>query len=356
METWVTSMEHWNRTLLNTSATIKDAIRVIDSSSLLIAMIVDSNYGLLGIITDGDVRRAILDGVSLGVSVETIMNRSPLTVSEDDNDEKVQKLFQEFRYRHLPIVNKQNEVIGLQLYGDPLNAKKHDNIVVLMAGGIGKRLGELTLDCPKPLLKVGDKPILETIIGNFIKSGFYKFYISINYKAEMIEDYFRDGSRWGVEIQYLRENEKLGTAGALSLLPAKPAKPIIVMNGDLLTKVNFGNLLDFHQEHESSGTMCVREYDFQVPFGVVSLDSHLIESIDEKPVQRLFVNAGIYVLSSESIELIPENEYFDMPNLFERLIRREMTTVAFPIHEYWLDIGRVSDFNQANGDYNKIFK
>jgi NDP-sugar pyrophosphorylase family protein len=224
-----------------------------------------------------------------------------------------------------------------------------------MAGGLGTRLGELTRDCPKPLLRVGNKPVLETILENCIEYAFKRFYISVNYKADMLKDYFGDGSRWGVDIRYIEEKKRLGTAGALGLLPEDPTVPLLVMNADVLTKINFKHLLEFHEEHRSVATMCVREYEFQVPYGVVKIDNHRLLDILEKPVHQFFVNAGIYVLNPEAVSMVPKNTYFDMPALFEKLLQDQAETAAFPVREYWLDIGRKDDLERANGDYAEVF-
>jgi NDP-sugar pyrophosphorylase family protein len=224
-----------------------------------------------------------------------------------------------------------------------------------MAGGLGSRLGTLTADRPKPMLPLGNKPILETILQNFLDFGFRNFYVSVNYKAEMIQSYFGDGSKWGANIRYLKEAEALGTAGAVGLLPEPPQKPMIVMNGDVLTKINFLQLLDFHAEHEAHATMAVREYDFQVPYGVVKVEQEAIHSIDEKPIQKFFVNGGIYVLEPSVQKMIPRGERLDMPELFRTLHQAGKKTVAFPIREYWLDIGRIDDFERAKGEFSGTF-
>ena len=217
-------------------------------------------------------------------------------------------------------------------------------------------MGPLTDQCPKPLLKVGQRPLLETIILNFINYGFHNFYVSVNYKADMIKQYFGDGSRWNVSINYIEEPERMGTAGSLSLLPKKSIKePLIIMNGDLLTKANFRHLLDFHLQHKAEATMCVREYSLQIPYGVVTSDRHRLTAINEKPTHRFFVNAGIYVLQPEVLNQIPRNQYMDMPSLFDLLIKNQQETAVFPIREYWLDIGRISDFEQANNEYISEF-
>lgn len=349
-------MTIWKKTLLSITATVRDAIETIDSSGLLVALVVDEKDKLLGIVTDGDVRRAMLNGTSLDCSVEKIMNTKPYKIGPQDSPDNILKLFQKTHLRHLPVVDGQGHLIGLQLVDELTNKVKHDNWVVLMAGGLGQRLGKLTENCPKPLLKVGNKPLLETIIESFMDHGFHRFYISVNYKAEMIEEYFGDGERMGIEIRYIREKERLGTAGALGLLPDDIEEPLIVMNGDVLTKVSFQMLLDFHHEHEVKGTICVREYDFQVPYGVVNLDEFQVTEINEKPTHRFFVNAGIYVLSPDMLKMIPQNTYFDMPTLFDKMLENDIKTVAFPIREYWLDIGQVKDFQRANGDFQEVFR
>jgi len=224
-----------------------------------------------------------------------------------------------------------------------------------MAGGMGTRLRPLTNDQPKPLVSVGNKPLLETIIETFVQQNFHQFYLSINYKAEMIKSHFTDGAKWNAEIHYLEEDQRLGTAGSLSLLPEQPDEPAIVMNSDLLTRVNFQQLLDYHKQHKAKATMCVREYDFQVPFGVVEIEDNQITGIDEKPVHNFFVNAGIYVLEPEVLKLLRKNEAMDMTQFFERIILAGLKTSAYPIHEYWLDIGQKDDFLRANRDFGKVF-
>jgi NDP-sugar pyrophosphorylase family protein len=227
--------------------------------------------------------------------------------------------------------------------------------VVLMAGGLGSRLRPLTNDCPKPLLKVGGKPILEIILEKFIDEGFQNFFISINYMGDSIRSYFGDGSRWDVSIEYLEEKERLGTAGGLSLFPEPPDEPVIVMNGDLLTKINFNNLLNFHKDSRASATMCVREHEVSIPYGVVRAESSRLIELQEKPVQKILVNAGIYVLSSEAVRLIPENSYFDMTDLFNTMIAKNWHTSVYQIREYWIDIGRMKDFEMANVEFGKFF-
>jgi len=257
----------------------------------------------------------------------------------------------------IPVVDKDGRVIGLETLQHLLEKKRYDNPVFLMAGGFGTRLRPLTEHTPKPMLNVGTKPILETILNQFIDAGFYNFFISTHYKAEIVHAHFGDGSEWNVSIQYVHEKEPLGTAGALGLLPKNlPDLPIVMMNGDLLTKVDFLELLSFHNEQGCDATMCVREYDFQVPYGVINASGHRITSIVEKPIQKFFVNAGIYVLNSSILEKIDGEGYLDMPYLLSQEIENHGLVNMFPLHEYWLDIGQMEQFEQAQIDSRRIFQ
>lgn len=348
-------MKSWKNILASPSTTIREAIRIMDAGALKIALVVDDALHLLGTVSDGDVRRGILKGYSLDDYVSQVMNTSPAVVLQNAGRENILALMRRKKVHQIPIVDQAGILVGLEIIDTIIATTKQNNWVVLMAGGLGTRLKQLTKDTPKPLLKIGGKPILETILENFIDQGFCRFFISVNYKSELIESHFDDGSRWGVQIEYLRENKRLGTGGALGLLPERPSAPLLVMNGDVLTKVNFTQLLDFHGEHKAEATMCVREYDFQVPYGVVKVDKHRIIAIEEKPVQRFFVNAGIYVLEPHTLDLVPPNVFFDMPLLFENLVKQEKETAVFPMREYWLDIGRMDDFDRANEDFKEVF-
>jgi len=348
-------MNRWKEVLISPDTTIMRAIKIIDQGSLQIALVVDASNKLVGTVSDGDIRRAILKGILFDRPVSEIMFSEPTVASCHESREAILAIMKAKKLRQIPLVDLTGSVVGLDSWDDLLSIQERNNIVVLMAGGLGTRLGELTKDCPKPLLRVGNKPVLETILENCKEYAFKRFYISINYKADMLKEYFGDGSRWGVEINYLEEKNRLGTAGALGLLPETPTMPVLVMNADVLTKINFKHLMEFHDEHKSVATMCVREYEFQVPFGVVQLDNHRLKNILEKPIHQFFVNAGIYVLNPEAVSMVPDNEYFDMPALFDKLLTNNSETAAFPIREYWLDIGRKADFDQANGDYDEIF-
>jgi NDP-sugar pyrophosphorylase family protein len=242
------------------------------------------------------------------------------------------------------------------LLADLLRTIERPNWVVIMAGGVGSRLDDLTRETPKPMLKVGTRPLLETIIRGYADQGFREFYLAVNYKSEQIENHFADGSRLGVSIRYLREKERLGTAGALSLLPEHPTAPIFVTNGDLLTRENYGRMIESHVESGAVATMAVRDYEMQVPFGVVRESHGRIESIEEKPIQRYVVSAGMYVLSREALDLVPRGEFFDMPSLFAAVIANGSRTCCHYIDGYWLDIGRLADYERANMEFADVFR
>ncbi len=346
----------WKKTLVPEHTTIRDAIQVIDASSLQICLVVSEDGRLLGTVTDGDIRRAILKGTDMTEPVRRVMNTKPRVGSQAESQASLLASMAEKQIHQIPILDADGRIVDLASIENLLGGvRTPDNWIVLMAGGLGKRLRPLTEEAPKPLLPVGKKPLLETILENFIQQDFRHFYISVNYKGQMIKDHFGDGSRWNVEIRYLDEDRQLGTAGALHLIPERPQTPLIVMNGDLLTRVNFQHLLEYHAQHESSATMCVRQYDFQVPFGVVHIDDDRIREIDEKPIHSFFVNGGIYALEPDVIDFIPSDELFHMTTLFERVIGSGRKTAVFPIHEYWLDVGRVDDLNRANGEFDDVF-
>jgi dTDP-glucose pyrophosphorylase len=349
-------MKNWTSVLVSPETSILDTIKIIDQSSLQIALVVDSDWRLLGTVTDGDVRRGILRGIALTNSITRIMHEDPVVASIHDSPKDIQLLMRARGLRHIPIVDLQYRVVDLYIYDRLFDDHKKDNLVILMAGGLGTRLRPLTDHAPKPLLRVGDRPILETILLEFIEHQFANFYLSVNYKAEQIKDYFQDGSRWNVNIRYIDETKRLGTAGALSLLSEQPTKPIIIMNGDLLTKVNFEQLLTYHEQHGMSATMCVREIEQQIPYGVVKTKEHRLLGIEEKPLQHFFINAGIYVLNPEVLSLIPKDTFYDMPTLFDKLLEQGNEVSVFPVREYWMDIGRMSDYEKANGDFYEVFQ
>ncbi|MEZ8323846.1 nucleotidyltransferase family protein [Vibrio cyclitrophicus] len=346
----------WKKAILSPSATLKDALQIIDSEALRGALVVDGLHSLLGVVTDGDIRRGLLSGKGLNTPVSDVMNSSPVTATSLNSRGHLIEEMNKLDILFIPIVDD-GKLVGLEtLHRALVNKPSYQNPVFIMAGGFGTRLKPLTDSCPKPMLKIGDKPILETVIRSFTKAGFVNFYISTHYMPEQIQNHFGDGSDLGINITYVHENEPLGTGGALGLLPDDLPKdlPLIMINGDVLTKVDFQRLLEFHIDNNADATMCVREYDYQIPYGVINGEGNKITSMVEKPIQRFFVNAGIYVVSPQVIDSVPKNHRIDMPTLLEQHMNKRNNVLMFPIHEYWLDIGRMDDFNRAQADIHSL--
>ena len=345
-------MANWKDVVVAPETPFGRAIEIIDSSGLQVALVLSPDGALVGILTDGNIRRAIVAGKDLQTPVSEVMMGNPTAAPTSISRQAMLAIMRGKALHHLPLLDANDRVVGLVTFDDLVGATDRPNWVVLMAGGLGTRLQPLTDEYPKPLLAVGGKPILETILSSFADQGFRRIFLSVNFKAEMIREHFGSGERWGVAVEYLHEGTRLGTAGALSLLPEKPVDPILVMNGDLLTRVNYDNLLQFHAGQEAAATMAVREYEFQVPYGVVRLNGERIEAIEEKPVQKHFINAGIYVLSPEALGYLPDGETsFDMTTLFEQLIAAKKPVAAYPLHEYWQDIGGLKELEQAQIDW-----
>lgn len=344
-------MKEWRNAIVNPEGMLKHAIEVLDQAALRIALVTDEQGVLLGTLTDGDVRRALLRHLSLDTPVREVMNANPKTAGKDWTESRILAVMEQYEVLQLPLVDSDQKIVGLANLHDLLNKHRHDNPVFLMAGGFGTRLRPLTNNCPKPMLKVGDKPILEQILKNFVDAGFHRFYISTHYMPEVIRDYFGNGEKWGVSITYIHEDEPLGTGGALGLLPHDEIDlPLFMMNGDLLTSLNIHSFLEFHENHNSVATMCVREYEHQVPYGVITSEGAQIKSMVEKPVHKFFVNAGIYLLNPELVKSVKCGMRIDMPTLLEQQIDIGNPVNMFPIHEYWLDIGRMDDFHRAQNE------
>ena len=341
--------------IVKESTSILEVLQIIDKSSKQLAIVVDDNKKLLGTISDGDIRRALLQNISLNDDVKKIYFKTPTVANVNDSKEDIINICRIKKIHQIPVVDNNGNLIGLEILDELISKERKTNKVVLMVGGLGTRLRPLTENTPKPMLKVGDKPILQTIVEKFAEYGYTNIVMCVNYKSHVIQDFFGNGSKFGINIEYIFEKQRMGTAGALSLLKEKPTEPFFVMNGDLLTNVNFEHLDDYHSANNSLGTMCVREYDFQVPYGVVNVQDGKILSIEEKPTHKFFVSAGIYMLSPEVLEYIPENEFYDMPTLFEKMIATKQNVISFPLREYWLDIGRMEEFEKANDEYHEVF-
>lgn len=350
-------IENWKRSLVPETSTIREVLEILDIEGLRVALVIDDEQMLKGVVTDGDIRRGLLEGENLETAVHKVMNCHPYTAQIGTSREELIAKMNELDFLFIPILQG-SKLVGLEtLHGALVEVEnKHQNPVFIMAGGFGTRLKPLTDNCPKPMLKIGDKPILETLINSFKKAGFVNFYISTHYMPEVIVNHFKDGKDLGVNISYVHEDNPLGTGGALGLLQnALPNDlPVIMINGDVLTKVDFDSLLEFHIANEAEATMCVREYDYQIPYGVVEGTGNQITGMVEKPIQRFFVNAGIYVISSAIVNSVEKDCKIDMPTLLEQHIEKQKKVLMFPIHEYWLDIGRMDDFNRAQMEIHTL--
>lgn len=345
----------WKHISVPRDADLKQALQVLDAGAMQIALVMDDECHLAGTVTDGDVRRALLRGQDMTTPVTEVMNPNPLTGLLAEGQEIWQRTMHRHGLRHLPLLDASGCVADLARYELPVEPARHTPVII-MAGGLGARLRPLTNDIPKPLLKVGSRPVLETIIENFAEQGFQHITLCINYRGDMIREHFGDGSRWDVRIDYVEEPDRMGTAGALTLLSERPREPFIVMNGDLLTKVDFVRLLDFHRRQGFAATVAMREYSHQIPYGVLEIDEqYKVKRMVEKPVERRYVSAGIYILDPDTIELIPRDAYYDMPALFNALMASDHTVGSFPLRDYWIDIGRMEDLERASAEFTEMF-
>jgi dTDP-glucose pyrophosphorylase/CBS domain-containing protein len=340
--------EQWRKTMLADTSTLRDAIRNLDESAMQIVLVVSSSGVLIGTLTDGDIRRGLLRGMMLDEPLAAVIVRNPLVAPPALPCEIALQLMQANRIHQLPIVDDGQRIVGLHLLDELMQPSERPNLMIIMAGGQGSRLRPHTDSCPKPLLPVGGKPMMERTIERAKADGFRRFRIAVHYLGHMIEEYFRDGSDYDIEIEYLREDMPLGTAGAVGLLSPIPDAPIIVTNGDVLTDIRYGELLDFHVHHGAAATMAVRPHEWQNPFGVVRTKGVDIVALEEKPTMRSHVNAGIYVLDPSALEALVSGQRCDMPTLFNALMERGARTIAYPMHEPWLDVGRLDDYEKVS--------
>ena len=334
---------------INQNASIKQALKVIDKGAIKVAVVLSDDGLLLGMLSDGDIRRALLKGMSLGDSIAGIINKHPVVANINDTKERILELANEKKLHQIPIISN-GKLIGIQDIREFLAPKNKPNKVILMVGGLGTRLRPLTNDVPKPMLDVGNKPILHTIVENFAKYGYTDIIMCVNYKSEIIKEYFGNGDKFGVKIEYVLENQRMGTAGALGLLQKRPKDDFFVMNGDLLTNVNFEYLHEYHKDSNALASICIRKYEMQVPYGVVNVRANKVTSIEEKPTQSFFVSAGIYMFSPIVLDFIPKGVFYDMPTLFSELLKQDFAVYPFFIREYWLDIGKMDEYRRANDE------
>ena len=348
-------MKNLEKIKISLDATINKALKVISDGAIQIAIVVDKNDKLLGTLTDGDIRRGFLKGLNMSSSIKSIIFKKPIVAKANDTEEKILKMALSKKIYQIPVVNNNNKVIGLRVLNELIKLKNKSNKVVIMAGGMGVRLRPLTKNIPKPMLKVGKKPILQIIVEKFRDNGYENFIMCVNYKSKIIKQYFGDGHKFGVKIEYIQERIKMGTAGSLSLFKEKPKEPFFVINGDLLTNLDFDKMLNFHTENNSKATMCLSEYNIESPYGEVKLDRENITLINEKPIHKFFVNAGIYILDPICLKLVPK-KFYNMPSLFNKIIAHKYKTISFPLGEYWLDIGTFNDYKKAKLEYNSNIK
>jgi dTDP-glucose pyrophosphorylase len=338
----------WRKTILSASATLQDVISNMNMSSLRIVLVLNDKGQLEGTVSDGDIRRCLLKGLTLKSPIETVIHRGALVVPPTMGREMVLQLMVANKVQQIPVVDAQQRVLGLHLWDEITTTPRRTNRMIIMAGGKGTRLRPFTENCPKPLVMVAGKPMLEHIIDRAKLEGFNDFTLAIHYLGHMLEEHFGDGSRFGVNIEYLRESAPLGTAGALSLLNPRPDKSFVVTNGDVVTDIRYGELLDFHCRHSAAATMAVRTHEWQHPYGVVQTHGMEIVGFEEKPVALSYINAGVYVLNPEALDELEFNAHCDMPTLFERLQTNASRIVAYPMHEPWLDVGRPEDLENAH--------
>lgn len=349
-------MKNWHSILLHQSSTIRDAMRSLDKGSLRICLLVNENNQLLGTVTDGDIRRALLRDANMDDAVSLVMNTNPITAEQDSSREQRLQLMNQHDLTAIPIVDAANKVVGLETLHQAMAPQQHDNPVFIMAGGFGTRLQPLTDHCPKPMLRVGDKPMLEHLISQFINLGFSNFYISTHYLPEVIHNHFGDGSKWQVSIHYVHESQPLGTGGALGLLPKNlPDMPLIMMNGDVLTKLNYAHLLQHHLNNTFDATVCVREDEHRVPFGVIETENQLITNVVEKPTYRYKINTGIYILNPEIVHSVQPDQRIDLPTLLEQHRHQGKRIGTYTSYDYWLDIGQMKDYQKAQRDIETYF-
>lgn len=350
------SSTSWEDALVTIDATIEQSIKSLNESKLKIVLVVN-NGDLIGTITDGDIRRGLLSGVSLSESVLKVTNKEPFSVSSSLTRSEALELMKVNKIYQLPIVNKERKLLGLHLFEELATSSgiKYHNSMLIMAGGKGTRLRPYTESCPKPLLEVAGKPMLQHILEKARSEGFYNFIISLHYLGHMIQDFFGDGRRFGVNIEYINEDKPLGTAGALSLLDgARLESPLLVTNGDVLTDMNYSELLNFHLNNKAAATMAIREHRWENPFGVVKVQGVNLIGFEEKPIICSHINAGVYVLNPECVGYLAKDTYCDMPTLFTNLKDANKNTIVYPMYESWLDVGREDDFNRAQLEVNTM--
>jgi dTDP-glucose pyrophosphorylase len=340
-------MNAWKDSVLLDDSTVREVIENLNKTGLRIVLVINRELGFVGVVVDGDIRRGMLRGVTLDDCVLNIVNRNPEVIAFNSSRSDALSLMTQHGVSHLPVVDADQKLCGLYSLVENEKVTKKQNLVVIMAGGFGRRLLPHTESIAKPMVKVGDKPILEYLIENVRSCGFEKILIAVRYMAHSVEEYFGNGKGFGVQIEYLREKEPLGTAGALSLIDKSISSPILVSNADLLSTIDFSALLDFHVSNGSDATMAVRNHELENPFGVVEIDGGNVVTIIEKPKVVSKVSSGVYAINPSILRLLNHNENLDMPELLNRAISRSLKIGAFLVHEDWVDIANESDLRAA---------
>ena len=337
----------WGHLCVSPLSPILEAAKILEDTSTRIVLVIEEENKLIGIVTDGDIRRGLLAGVSADEPCARVLNASPQTISPEGQLDDVLRLATGSDADSIPIISDGGMVGGVWV--SHTGQERLLNPVVIMAGGKGMRLRPMTTSIPKPLVSLGDKPMLHRLLERLHSEGFEKVVLSVNYLGEQIEDSVGDGSSWGLSVTYLREDLPLGTAGALGLLEAIPESPVLVINADVVTSARFQNLLEHHRKEGAAITVGMRVHDIEHPFGILELEGSRVTGMREKPVWREFVSAGVYVISPEVFALIQAGHYLDMPDLVTLAIGKGLPVEGFPLHEAWLDVGTPEDFRKAQG-------
>ena len=347
--------KNWKKTILKEKSTIRDAIKSLNSSSLKIVIITDNKNKLLGIITDGNIRRAMLKQVNLNSNVKNILVKKPVTVSYEVKYSDVVLIMKKNKIMQVPVVDENNIVIGLHTIDEVSDFNKKNNLFVIMAGGRGIRLKPITDSVPKPMIKINNKPMLEIIVNKARSEGFKNFVITTYYKSRLIRDYFGNGKKFNVNITYINEKKPLGTGGALAFLENKTENPVVLTNCDLISDINFSDMLKFHKKNDFHATMAVRNEIITSQFGVVKIKGNKLLSIIEKPTMNQFINTGIYVLNHDFLKNIKKNIRIQMTDLINKKVKKNNIGV-YPIHEDWTDIGQMNDLNRIRKNKKKYAK
>ncbi len=341
------------RIRVRADASILEAMRAINQGTVEIAIVTDADGRLVGLLSDGDIRRAILNGFTLEAPIADILNRRPLSLPESAGREEILALMGRHSIRQIPLVDTGGRPTQIAWITDLIRNDLRPNQAIIMAGGKGKRLYPLTRDVPKPMLPIRGRPILEHIIDELRQYGVFKITLAVNHLREVIKEHFGNGEDMGVRIDYLEEEEPLGTIGALSLLPDKPSHPFLVLNGDVLQQINFSSLLRFHERHDFHATMCAVRYRMELPFGLVEVDGNRLRRLVEKPVHTMNSNAGMYVFNPGVVDLLEHDRPCDATDLLQRLVDAGKSVGVFTLydHEHWLDVGRKGDYDYACHEY-----